>query len=155
MSTIELDRKTRIAMAYEQAVYFTESGEPDGLVNEEADLSEDAVKHADAVAEAFLRCFPESSAPFEPEQLGHDLWLTRNGHGSGFWDREELYGDCGPRFTSFAENLGEAHAYTGDDGLIYIVTNTVGELWATYGEPERVAVYINGDVITVDFSEVI
>jgi hypothetical protein len=21
------------------------------------------------------------------EQLGHDLWLTRNGHGTGFWDR--------------------------------------------------------------------
>src|SRR5689334_12761039 len=20
------------------------------------------------------------------EQAGHDLWLTRNGHGSGFWD---------------------------------------------------------------------
>ncbi len=21
------------------------------------------------------------------EQIGHDLWLTRNGHGAGFWDR--------------------------------------------------------------------
>lgn len=21
-----------------------------------------------------------------PEQAGHDFWLTRNGHGAGFWD---------------------------------------------------------------------
>lgn len=27
-----------------------------------------------------------------PHQLGIDLWLTRNGHGSGYWDRPELYG---------------------------------------------------------------
>ncbi len=25
-------------------------------------------------------------------QIGHDFILTRNGHGTGFWDREELYG---------------------------------------------------------------
>ena len=26
------------------------------------------------------------------EQAGHDFWLTRNGHGTGFWDRPEMYG---------------------------------------------------------------
>ena len=26
------------------------------------------------------------------EQAGHDFWLTRNGHGAGFWDRPEVYG---------------------------------------------------------------
>ena len=26
------------------------------------------------------------------EQAGHDFYLTRNGHGAGFWDRPELYG---------------------------------------------------------------
>lgn len=24
------------------------------------------------------------------ERFGHDFWLTRNGHGAGFWDRSEL-----------------------------------------------------------------
>ncbi|MCX8017242.1 MAG: hypothetical protein N2690_05005 [Rhodocyclaceae bacterium] len=28
----------------------------------------------------------------QPHQVGIDLWLTRNGHGSGFWDRPEIYG---------------------------------------------------------------
>jgi hypothetical protein len=25
------------------------------------------------------------------DQAGHDLWLTRCGHGTGFWDRGNLY----------------------------------------------------------------
>lgn len=25
------------------------------------------------------------------EQAGHDFWLSRNGHGSGFWDRDSSY----------------------------------------------------------------
>lgn len=27
---------------------------------------------------------------YGPERFGHDFWLTRNGHGAGFWDRNEL-----------------------------------------------------------------
>ena len=27
------------------------------------------------------------------EQAGHDYWLNRNGHGTGFWDRPEVYGE--------------------------------------------------------------
>lgn len=28
---------------------------------------------------------------YDPTQVGHDLWLTRNHHGAGFWDRPEVY----------------------------------------------------------------
>jgi hypothetical protein len=31
------------------------------------------------------------------DQNGHDFWLTRNGHGVGFWDRG--YGDVGKQLT--------------------------------------------------------
>lgn len=30
----------------------------------------------------------ESLEQWDDEQIGHDLWLTRNGHGTGFWDRD-------------------------------------------------------------------
>lgn len=30
-------------------------------------------------------------------RAGHDLWLTRNGHGAGFWDRD--LGELGDRLT--------------------------------------------------------
>jgi hypothetical protein len=29
---------------------------------------------------------------WEESQIGHDFWLTRNGHGAGFWDRDLPYG---------------------------------------------------------------
>lgn len=31
--------------------------------------------------------------------FGHDFWLTRNGHGSGFWDRSEL-GELGEQISA-------------------------------------------------------
>ena len=27
---------------------------------------------------------------YDDGRAGHDFWLTRNGHGAGFWDREEI-----------------------------------------------------------------
>lgn len=35
----------------------------------------------------------ESLNQWNDEQLGHDLWLTRNHHGAGFWDRNYKDGD--------------------------------------------------------------
>ena len=52
---------------------------------------------------------------------GHDFWLTRNGHGCGFWDRDCLPEDVGKRLTQAAERAGECNVYVGDDGLIYLV----------------------------------
>ena len=49
---------------------------------------------------------------------GHDFWLTRNGHGAGFWDRG--YSDAlGERLTQAAEAFGGADWYVGDDGMVY------------------------------------
>jgi hypothetical protein len=51
------------------------------------------------------------------EYAGHDFWLTRNGHGAGFWDRG--YGECGERLSEAARVYGESDLYVGDDGKIY------------------------------------
>lgn len=48
---------------------------------------------------------------------GYDLWLTRNGHGVGFWARE--LDELGDRLTAIAEQMGGRDLYVGDDGLIY------------------------------------
>jgi predicted RNA-binding Zn-ribbon protein involved in translation (DUF1610 family) len=50
-------------------------------------------------------------------QIGHDLWLTRNGHGAGFSDRG--LGDLGDRLTLWADALGTVDLYVGDDGKIH------------------------------------
>ena len=53
----------------------------------------------------------------EPKQLGHDLWLTRNRHGAGFWDRG--LGEIGDKLTELAQSYGGVTLYIGDDGKIY------------------------------------
>lgn len=50
------------------------------------------------------------------EQIGHDFWLTRNGHGAGFWDRGFNLGDL---LTKWAKTYGSSDLYVGDDGMIY------------------------------------
>lgn len=40
----------------------------------------------------------------EPRRFGHDLWLTRNGHGAGFWDRG--LGALGDTLTKWAKVAG-------------------------------------------------
>src|ERR1700678_2832670 len=52
------------------------------------------------------------------EQAGHDFWLTRCGHGAGFWD-----GDwpepAASRLTTASRKFGEVNLYVGDGGSIY------------------------------------
>jgi hypothetical protein len=50
-------------------------------------------------------------------QAGHDFWLTRCGHGAGFWDGDWL--EAGDRLTEACEKYPEVGLYVGDDGLIY------------------------------------
>jgi hypothetical protein len=54
----------------------------------------------------------------DAEQTGHDFWLTRNGHGAGFWDRG--LGEVGDRLTSACRPYGEVDLYVGDDGDLYV-----------------------------------
>ena len=51
------------------------------------------------------------------ERFGHDFWLTRNGHGAGFWDRG--LGKIGTLLTDAAHVWGSVDLYVGDDGLIH------------------------------------
>ena len=56
------------------------------------------------------------------EQAAHDYCLTRNGEGTGFWDREaETYPDMDlDRLSELARSRGGVTAYLEDDGRIYV-----------------------------------
>lgn len=72
------------------------------------------------VAAPILADLPE----YPPYDLiGSDLWLTRQGHGAGFWDREEFEPEnVGNRLTELVGWRTEfpmLDAYIGDDGKVY------------------------------------
>jgi hypothetical protein len=49
--------------------------------------------------------------------VGHDIWLDRNQHGTGAWDRG--LGKAGDRLSEAGRKMGEDSVYKGDDNLIH------------------------------------
>lgn len=50
---------------------------------------------------------------------GHDLWLTQNGHGAGFWDGDWPEPEA-TLLTEAAHRVGGADIYVGDNGRLYV-----------------------------------
>lgn len=65
------------------------------------------------------------AAELSDEQAGHDFWLSRNGHGSGFFDRcdhnspDTVCTACN-ELQADARGWGESDLYRGDDGKLYL-----------------------------------
>ncbi len=68
-----------------------------------------ADNRADLLAYCEVREYDPSQGPVE-SYAGHDLWLTRRGHGCGFWDRG--LGALGDRLTAYAEGMGDPDDHT-------------------------------------------
>lgn len=66
---------------------------------------------------SFYREASDMLADWSDSQAGHDFWLTRNGHGAGFWDRGLPHGDA---LSELARAYGECDLYIGDDGRLYL-----------------------------------
>lgn len=69
-----------------------------------------------ANADDLARAYEEGGRPYD--YLGHDFWLSRNRHGTGFWDRG--LGDIGDRLHKAATVYGSCNLYAGDNGLLYV-----------------------------------
>ncbi len=54
----------------------------------------------------------------DPTRAGHDLWLTQNHHGAGFWDGD--WEEDGEELTANAHAQGSVDLYVGDDDRIYV-----------------------------------
>lgn len=125
---------------YIEAILFTETdesnesgGEPLNQNYGEEDFSHEAMERVEADCRSFLH----KAAPWITEEnykgaltgtveahAGHDFWLTRVGHGAGFWDGdwksdEHSVGD-GP-LTQRAKEAGHVDVILGDDGKLHFV----------------------------------
>lgn len=55
---------------------------------------------------------------YDDTQAGIDFWMTRNGHGCGYWDRG--LGQVGTELTKWAKSYGSMYLYINDDGEVVI-----------------------------------
>ena len=125
----ELDSFTQ---GYIEAAFFTSTGpdnEAEGLGD--ASFAELALATFDKIV-ADCKAWQEANAalldaaygvqgkyeraPYDAERAGNDYWYTRNGHGTGFWDRG--LGELGDKLAA-ACRYHSVSVYRGDDGLIY------------------------------------
>lgn len=82
------------------------------------DMAPEALAECVADCEAFQRDHSEDIG-MEAGQAGYDFWLTRNGHGAGFWDGDWPEA-AGQRLTDASKVYGSVDPYLGDDGRIYV-----------------------------------
>ncbi|MFA5067971.1 MAG: hypothetical protein WC466_08085 [Candidatus Izemoplasmatales bacterium] len=108
-----------ILHAYLEAALWTEEDEI-GHANIHTDIDKKSILDAERDIENFvskikgLGIYPD----MDSDQIGHDLWLTRNGHGAGFWDRK--LGEVGEKLSEISREMGGKYVYRGDDGKIHI-----------------------------------
>lgn len=111
---------------YIEALFFTDSGDSDDEIQEQgfSDFHPDSLA---AVIDECKRFQDENLTELEnaysvsgygEAQAGHDFWLTRNGHGAGFWDRQ--LGDVGDTLTAACKAYGECYPGLTDDGKVWI-----------------------------------
>jgi hypothetical protein len=83
-----------------------------------SDVSREARKQAEKDCSDFLKKAEQHISTADDGQVGHDFWLTRNGHVS-FRDRDKgMYTDP-KKMDAIAQKFKELEPYAGDDGKIY------------------------------------
>jgi hypothetical protein len=67
-------------------------------------------------------------------QAGHDFWLTRCGHGAGFWDGD-WDEDIGGVLTTASKSFGNVDLLVGDDGRIHAMGGGERPSPVTFDDP--------------------
>jgi hypothetical protein len=112
-----LDAFTR---AYIEAAFFTSTDDSDQPLDSKYTTEDLAPSALDAIIKDCQQFQQENAEALDERgdvQGGHDFWLTRNGHGAGFWDGD--WPENGKALTLASKKYGEADLYIGDDGYIY------------------------------------
>lgn len=52
------------------------------------------------------------------EQAGHDFWLTRNGHGAGFWETFNWDNEAGKTLTNSSHEFGDYYLFVQDGEIL-------------------------------------
>lgn len=111
------DRHRAMVAAYIEASFFFDKPEEENWGG--CDLSPEAQNLAEFECAAFLMLAKWHVKDWMMDQIGHDFWLTRNGHGAGFWDRNFGTEESRKALTELSEVFGSRDIYKGDDGQIY------------------------------------
>ena len=87
------------------------------------DINPESVEKAKSDIDSFIykarKAAPEELSTYlnagdDEPSLGGNIWLSRNGHGAGFFDQNN------DKLQDLAREMGEVYIYVGDDNTVYI-----------------------------------
>ncbi len=84
------------------------------------DLGCGVLEKAELDCEMFIAKAGDLLDSLDMSHVAHDFWLTRNGHGAGFWDGD-YEKKLGEKLTDLAHSFGEITIYNGDDNKLYFM----------------------------------
>lgn len=87
-------------------------------VSAEESLRQDVADFLDDHTERLIRAAVRRKHGYTFESAGHDYALTRNGHGTGFWDRG--LGMVGDALDAIARPYGERNLWINADGRVEV-----------------------------------
>lgn len=115
---------------YIEAMFFTSTGDSDDSERDMqhatlAELAEETWQEIERDCAAFQeankatleQAYAYPLIGYDAERAGNDFWYTRNGHGTGFWDRG--LEDVGGKLSAMARDL-ELDFHRRHDGMLYL-----------------------------------
>lgn len=113
--------------SYMEAVKFTDASTADDECNG-CEFSDEAIDRMRTDCAKFWDAHGEKIVDLDfindvhpVEKAGHDFWLTRNGHGAGFWDGDwDRWPVLARRLDQASKDVGNCDVYKGDDGKIHL-----------------------------------
>lgn len=107
--------------AYVTAALWSSNDDNDSPLDKNYDSSDIAPEAMEQIRKDCKQFYKENYEMIsdDVEQAGHDFWLTRCGHGAGFWDGD--WPENGDKLTEASKKFGECWLYVGDDNKVYIM----------------------------------
>ena len=95
--------------------YFIEDLTPEAL----ATIQEDCEAFQKSCKAELTKAYALYNSDNPAESAGHDFYLTRNGHGAGFWDRG--LGEWGEILTDMSKPFGSLSLYVDKDSKLSVI----------------------------------
>ena len=119
---LDIDTLNTFQRAYFECAIWSSTGDDGEPLDEDYDITDFHPETWDKMKEdcdEFQETNKELLEDLDPSQSGDDFWLTRNGHGAGFWDRG--LGKIGEKLSEMCKLEGSIDLYVGDDKKIYMM----------------------------------
>lgn len=133
---MKMNQMSKFMQGYVEAALWSSNDESDESGGEPfdsnygvEDISDESIAEMQADCEKFRKAnialLAQMGRP--DDYCGHDFWLTRNGHGTGFWDRyleaakedRDKVREAGDKLTDACKKFGECHLYLGEDSKVH------------------------------------